>query len=99
MNREDGVGSHIKTRLLCHALSMGHVFRCFRRQRPTHALSAVLSFTSRLMKSRSRMFGSQVTDIHTLPDPTFFEPYDCNKVTTDSGTFSVFFCNFFQLKL
>jgi len=32
------------------------------------------------------MFGSQVTNMQTLPDPTFLKPYDCNKVTIDSNT-------------
>jgi len=45
------------------------------------------------------MFGSQVTDIHTLPDPTFFEPYDCNKVTTDSNTFCVFFWQLLSVEI
>ena len=76
-----------KTWLLCHALSMGHVFRRFHTH-PIHVLSAGLSLTvSRLLTSQSRMFGSQVTDTHTLPDPTFFKLYECNKVTTDLDTF------------
>ena len=33
-----------------------------------------------------RMFGSQVTNTQILPDPTFLEPYNCNKVTIDSDT-------------
>jgi hypothetical protein len=33
-----------------------------------------------------------------LHDPTFLEPYDCNKATTDSDTLSMFFRNFLQLK-
>jgi hypothetical protein len=32
------------------------------------------------------MFVSQVTNKQTLPDPTFLEPYDCNKVIIDSNT-------------
>ena len=34
--------------------------------------------------------GSQVTHKHTGPNPLFLEPEDCNKVTTHSGTLSVF---------
>lgn len=32
------------------------------------------------------MFGSQLTNIQTLPNPIFLEPYDWNKVTIDSNT-------------
>jgi len=32
------------------------------------------------------MFWSQITNIQTLPNPTFIEPYNCNKVTIDSDT-------------
>jgi len=32
------------------------------------------------------MFESQVTNTQILPDPTFLEPYDCNRVTIDSNT-------------
>jgi hypothetical protein len=28
------------------------------------------------------MYGSQVTNKRTLPEPKFLEPYNCNKVTT-----------------
>jgi hypothetical protein len=44
----------------------------------------------------SSKFGSQVTDTKNLPDPTFWEPYDCNKATTHLDTISIscrhFFC-------
>jgi hypothetical protein len=36
------------------------------------------------------MFGSQVTNKQTLPDPTFLDPYICNKATIDSDTLSLF---------
>jgi hypothetical protein len=32
------------------------------------------------------MLESQVTNTQNLPDPTFLEPCDCNKATTDSYT-------------
>jgi hypothetical protein len=99
MNRENGVGSRIKTWLLCHALLMGRVFQCFRTQHPIHVLSSVLSLISRLLISWSRIFGYQVTDTHTLPDPTFLEPCDCNKVTTDSDTFSFFFWSLLSVEV
>jgi hypothetical protein len=41
---------------------------------------------------------SSYTHTQSLPNPTLFEPYDCNKATTDSDTLSIFFCNFLQLK-
>jgi len=44
------------------------------------------------------MSGSQITNTQTLPDPAFLEPFDCNKVTMDLDTLSIFFHNFFQLK-
>jgi len=44
------------------------------------------------------MFGSQVTNKQTGPDPLFLEPLDCNKETTDSDTLSVFLPNFLHLQ-
>jgi hypothetical protein len=41
---------------------------------------------SRLSTPGSRLFGSQVTNTQIHPDPTFLEPYDCNRVTIDSNT-------------
>jgi hypothetical protein len=40
--------------------------------------------------------GSQVANTHTLRDLTFLEPYDCNKVTTESDSPSVSVRNFLQ---
>ena len=42
-----------------------------------------------LLAAWSRTYGSQVTNTQTLPDPTFLEPSDNNKVTTDSGNLNI----------
>jgi hypothetical protein len=40
------------------------------------------------------MLGSQVTNTQTLPDPTFIEPYNCNKTMTDLDALCISFCYF-----
>jgi len=40
---------------------------------------------------------SQVTNMRTLPDPTFLLPYNCNKSTIDSSTPLCFFLFFWSL--
>ena len=37
------------------------------------------------------MVVSQVTNMQTFPDPTFLEPYNCNKSSIDSSTPLCFF--------
>jgi hypothetical protein len=44
------------------------------------------------------MFGSQITNKWTIPNPPFLESQDRNKETTDLDTLSVFFRNFLQLQ-
>ena len=48
----------------------------------------------RLPTPWSRMLGSQVTNTQTLPDPTFLEPYNCSKMTTESDALRISFCHF-----
>ena len=86
--------------LLCHTLSTGHISQCFHTW---HSIDACLSCSVSLIVSIllipwSRMFGSQVTNMQTLPDPTFLEPYNCNIGTIDWDTLSLFFCHFLQYK-
>lgn len=53
---------------------------------------------SRLLTAWTRMYGSQVTNTKTLPGPTFLQPCDSNKVTTDSGNLCTLFQLFLQQK-
>jgi hypothetical protein len=71
-------------------LLMGHIFWHFHTQHPIHAsVNCSGSLTnSPLLTAWSRIYGSQVTNTQTLPDPTFLELYDCNQVTTDSDILS-----------
>ena len=86
------VGSCIGMWLLCHPLSVGHIFWRFCAQHPVCMfLSCSVSLTvPRLSTPWSRMLGSQVTNTQILPDPIFLESYDCNKATTDSDAPSFF---------
>jgi len=76
---------------------MGHVYR-FHTQGPIMRLSAVLSH---LLYQGYRQYeagwsGSQIANTQTHPDSALLEPFDCNKVTMDLDTLSIFFRNFFQ---
>ena len=75
---------------------MGHIYR-FHTQVPVMHFSAVLCH---LMHQgyRQHEAGCLGPNTQILSDPTFLEPFDCNIVTTDSNTLSVFSCNFFQYK-
>jgi hypothetical protein len=85
--------SHIKTWLLSHALFTGRVFWHFHvwHHIPGSLGCCVSHIASRLLAAWSSMSGSEVTNTLTPSNPSFVEPYDCNKATTGWDMLCVFF--------